>query len=595
MENIEKYDISIEEFYKSHKIDENFNEVLYQEQYPETLDFYQPYCQQNNIDDKHRLYFHYKKYHHNIKIYDPSYLNKYISTSHKNIYLKPSFGLANRLLLINSAYSFATQFGFDGIKICWEKSSGFSDNHFLDLFKSSISNSSIPYIDFISEEEYTRNQEMYLSLDDFIQQNQFNLQYSYNPSQYTLFEFITQNTFYYASFACLEYLFPNEIKVDNIFLKSLQISDSLSKRFNDYILPQDIVGVHIRKGDALRIEHSYKYTAATTQNYIDLINHVIDTDNVFLSTDCKKTQDKIIESCPAKKILTTNKPFVDQALTPLSNKDHQDHACLDFMLLTKCKHVYGTPFSTFAKTATKINDIPFTEVHAKNLYQYCDIKLPPLSLTVGIKNRYSQLRVALMSWILQESIDEILIIDWDSNDIDYQQLQQMDDRIRIIKIDNQPFYNHSQVLNTCIKYAKNDHLLKMDVDYILNPYIKLNQWLDIDWETEFMAGSWNQNTLDNKIGFIEHLNGFMSIHKKHIENIGGYNEDFTGYGWEDCELYIRLQKELGLTKIIPPLSSNFMPIYHNPHMDNIRTKYQIIKNREESRLLNRSKTPHQSL
>ena len=34
------------------------------------------------------------------------------------------------------------------------------------------------------------------------------------------------------------------------------------------------------------------------------------------------------------------------------------------MLLTKCKHVYGTPFSTFAKTATKINDIPFTEVHA---------------------------------------------------------------------------------------------------------------------------------------------------------------------------------------------------------------------------------------
>jgi mannosyltransferase OCH1-like enzyme len=54
--------ISIEEFYKSHKIDENFNEVLYQEQYPETREFYQPYCKNNNIDDKHRLYFHYVNY-----------------------------------------------------------------------------------------------------------------------------------------------------------------------------------------------------------------------------------------------------------------------------------------------------------------------------------------------------------------------------------------------------------------------------------------------------------------------------------------------------------------------------------------------------
>lgn len=514
---------------------------------------------------------------------------------HKIIYIKPSFGLANRLLLINSVYGFAKQFGFEGIKICWEKSSGFSDNHFLDLFKSSISGSSIPYIDFISAEEYAWYAERYMCLSDFITQNNFTLQYAYEPSKYALFQFITQNTFCYAFFACLEYIFPDEIEVDNSFLQSLQISDHLLKKFNDYLLPADTVGVHIRKGDALRIEHSYKYSVATTQNYIDLINHVIDTDTIFLSTDCKKTQDKIIGACPTKKILTINKPFVDTALTPLSNKDHQDHACLDFMLLTKCKHVYGTPFSTFAKTATKINDIPFTEVHAKNLHQYCNIKLPPLSLTVGVKNRYNQLKVALMSWILQESIDEILIIDWDSNDIDYQQLRQMDDRIRIIKIDNQPLYNHSQVLNTCIKYAKNDHILKMDVDYILNPYIRLNQWIDIDWATEFMAGSWNQNALDNKMGFVEHLNGFMCIHKKHIQNIGGYNEDFTGYGWEDCELYIRLQKELGLTKIIPPLSSNFVPIYHNPHMDNIRTKYQIIKDREESRLLNVSKTPYSSL
>ena len=49
-------------FYQSHKINKDFDEILYQSRYPETLGFYQPYCNENNIDDKHRLYFHYHLY-----------------------------------------------------------------------------------------------------------------------------------------------------------------------------------------------------------------------------------------------------------------------------------------------------------------------------------------------------------------------------------------------------------------------------------------------------------------------------------------------------------------------------------------------------
>ena len=45
-------------FYKNNKINNNFDEVLYKVVYPETIDFYQPYCRDNSIDDKHRLYFH---------------------------------------------------------------------------------------------------------------------------------------------------------------------------------------------------------------------------------------------------------------------------------------------------------------------------------------------------------------------------------------------------------------------------------------------------------------------------------------------------------------------------------------------------------
>lgn len=54
--------ISIEEFYKNQKIDVDFDYENYLLDCPEAIDFYQPYCKDNNIDDKHRLYFHYMQY-----------------------------------------------------------------------------------------------------------------------------------------------------------------------------------------------------------------------------------------------------------------------------------------------------------------------------------------------------------------------------------------------------------------------------------------------------------------------------------------------------------------------------------------------------
>ena len=51
--------ISIDEFYLSNIVDENFSEVLYAKMFPETSDFYQPYCKNHNIGEKERLYYHY--------------------------------------------------------------------------------------------------------------------------------------------------------------------------------------------------------------------------------------------------------------------------------------------------------------------------------------------------------------------------------------------------------------------------------------------------------------------------------------------------------------------------------------------------------
>lgn len=50
--------IDIEDFYKNNKCNQFFDELNYQNLYPESSQFYQPYCKQNNISEKQRLYYH---------------------------------------------------------------------------------------------------------------------------------------------------------------------------------------------------------------------------------------------------------------------------------------------------------------------------------------------------------------------------------------------------------------------------------------------------------------------------------------------------------------------------------------------------------
>jgi len=55
--------MDIVEFYKHNDVDYDFDENYYLDKYPETKNFYEPYCTNNNINNKQRLFFHYIQYH----------------------------------------------------------------------------------------------------------------------------------------------------------------------------------------------------------------------------------------------------------------------------------------------------------------------------------------------------------------------------------------------------------------------------------------------------------------------------------------------------------------------------------------------------
>lgn len=582
---------SIEDFYANNELNTDFDHRQYQKDFPEVKKFYQPFCSECNIPDEYRLYFHYALYG------DKNLKYKYIkskssieSSIDKTLYIKPTQGLANRLLFINSCLNFVYRYNFDHLKIFWTQTHGFSDIHFQEIFDTTDMDLKISFVD---EEEYTKASDNLMNLENVVKQDTFTLEYEIYDHH--LLDYISKTSFTFSSWICFEYLYPTIFPYDFDFIKSLKPKKIWQHKIDSYKIPDDCVGVHIRRGDTKYSQYAYRYQNSLVSSYVNIINNEIESKNIFLSTDCELTQKKVIQSCGDKNIIVTNKSFVEYNLTEKEMKDHQIDAAIDFFCLSKCKEIYGNKHSTFGTTASKLLDSKFHEVDIKNAYHYNNFSLPPMTLTVGIKNRFQQLKVALNSWIIQDAIKEILIVDWDSDDIDRRYLKKLDKRIKVLRVDNQPNYEHARVLDTCINNAKYDHILKMDVDYIINPYYKLEQWLDIDWDNQFMAGFWGQKTLDNGLGFVEHLNGFMCVRRDHVHAVGGYNKDFVGYGWEDCELYMRLMDNLGLEKLSVPISKNFVPVYHMPHHDYIRTKYQIIKDREESRLSNISKTEYKSL
>lgn len=53
---------NIDLFYSIYKVDDDFDAAFYAKEYPTIINFYQPYCINNNISDQHRLFFHWYMY-----------------------------------------------------------------------------------------------------------------------------------------------------------------------------------------------------------------------------------------------------------------------------------------------------------------------------------------------------------------------------------------------------------------------------------------------------------------------------------------------------------------------------------------------------
>lgn len=501
----------------------------------------------------------------------------------QNIYLQPVNGLGNRLRAIQSLYKLALYTG-RRLKIYWGPGEGFSDERFEDLFSMRDFNKSFgSVIEFITEEEFLEARKKYLCVDSYVQHGADYKYYIRDKEK--VVSTVLSKSFCITTSSCIEFIFGTTDKIKDIYsiyqynccVSKLTPNHSILASIEKVVAKFDknTIGVHIRRGDAIISPWKNFYAVSKDEYFYEYIrNH---GGKVFLATDCEKTQQDLIRTFGDKIIINEAKTFNSLNITHADAKPNQGTALVDMYCLAHTQKIYGTNWSTFSQISSEFKGIPITKVGTGKK------KKETTGIVCAAMNRESILRVSLASWLQCKGITEIVIVDWASqNNLKY--LEDLDPKIKVVRVDDQKYFNLGKAYNLGFNNSSCDKILKLDVDYIINPYYSLFDELPKINKGTFITGDWRCKDIDNNAGFVQYLNGFLYIYRDSFYKGRGYS-NFENYGWDDDDLYNKLQ-DAGLERVVMDLSKRKY-IYHNPHDDDVRSACYKEKDLKKSATENR--------
>lgn len=209
-----------------------------------------------------------------------------------------------------------------------------------------------------------------------------------------------------------------------------------------------------------------------------------------------------------------------------------------------------------------------------------------ISIIYGSMNREKNLISSLDSWINSHSyITEIVVVDW-SSDIPLIENQYISDlvsnkKIKLIRVENETYFSLPMSYNLAYDHTSecNKIILKLDTDYkLIN-----NEWFNyINFSTND-TDELNNYFLVGNYKFGKSLTGFLLANKKHFVY---YNENFKGWGYDDQDLYIKIQEKYpNIDKVI--FFDIKYYIEHLDHTDLDRIRSYRLKDKEESREKNK--------
>lgn len=153
-----------------------------------------------------------------------------------------------------------------------------------------------------------------------------------------------------------------------------------------------------------------------------------------------------------------------------------------------------------------------------------------LSIVTVVMNRFSHLLVTAPKVSRWRGHREHLIVDWSSaTPIDRSSLPS-DPRIRLVRVEGETRWQLTRAYNFAIAIAHFDTILKLDADC----------WIHSDGPSlpTLEQGAYARSPIGGG------LNGVFLIRRDDFFSVGGFHELLRGYGFDDKDLYLRLERRL---------------------------------------------------
>lgn len=304
--------MDINHFYMTNSVDPDFDEKSYASIYPKTKDFYQPFCRENGIDEKRRLFFHFSCYGG--------------GNGPRTVALKVTGGLSERLRVMNSFLSFAraTKSIF---KVCWPS------GRFLDSFMP------VPDIEFISDSDFESLRSHLMNLDYKVAKNEHGSYDFYMPKERVL-EVFKYAGFTYEGDSTLESMLP---EINN-------------KNSIDHLVPGarvlNLLGGLEGLGGCLGVRIGKESEPMSESDRMSFCGAI----------------DKEISSCPEKKIFLsavrrqTHELFCDMYPGRVINKDGLNDEAAELFALGRTSKIIGSKKCGLSELASLMGGVPLEAV-----------------------------------------------------------------------------------------------------------------------------------------------------------------------------------------------------------------------------------------
>ena len=201
---------------------------------------------------------------------------------------------------------------------------------------------------------------------------------------------------------------------------------------------------------------------------------------------------------------------------------------------------------------------------------------------------------ALRTWVSTYGVDEVVIVDWSSM-ADLRSAAEdasvgSSTTITILQIETSLKWQLTIAYNQGFKLVKTEYVLKVDCDTAVGREAYTENSLG---SLALRYASWEEAENDNDV----HLNGVFLTKAAHLRAVGGFDERFALYGWDDSDLYERIdsylkhsQPNTNVTNIghMKRKSGNtrlFHHLHHNRTMASSMERLGICFNRDVSQRL----------